>query len=721
MAISDWIAKFSRSAAPAQGAVNRWMREGFGHQRSGDFGKARQCYRRILEAQPENADALFLLGDMALAESRHAEAVEWLERAVRVNGAIAEFHHRLGAAREAAGNAAGAILSYEEAARLAPGDADVRNNLGCLLEKQGLRERAEAAYRQAIDCNPDLAQAHFNLGNVLASRDQLAEALECYRNALALEPGSARVHCGLGWALRKAGEGERKAAIAHFERALELAPETVEAARELGIAWLEEGDAAQAEAYTHRALQLEPRSVELHLHLGNIFRHARRFDDALASFRDAVALQPGSAQAHNNLGSGYLDLERLDEAMGAFRKAIELDPGLAEAHLNLGIALQKSGDEAAAIARYLDALRADPKLAEAWLNLGCAREREGDPEAALECYDRALAAKPDDAQAHFNRALQLLLTGKFAEGWQEYEWRWRLPDMGLGGVRAFSDRTHWEGEPLAGRTILLFAEQGFGDSIQFVRYASAVAERGGKVIVHCHTRLKALFGTVTGVAAVSCFGEPLPDFDLCCSLLSLPRILGTTLDAIPAQVPYLRAPEARSRYWRERIAADPAPFRVGLFWSTDAQNTLSIAKSLSLQMLAPLARVRGVGYYSLQRGAAAKQVANAPREMKLIDASPDLADFADDVALIANLDLVVSIDTATAHLAGALGARVWTFTHYPPEWRWLREREDSPWYPSMRLFRQGPGESWTPAIERAAQALDRLAGDHALGRGSSSR
>lgn len=421
---------------------------------------------------------------------------------------------------------------------------------------------------------------------------------------------------------------------------------------------------------------------------------------AAEHYEEALALDPSQAPVHNNLGNVYQGLGRAEEAMAAFRDAIAADDAFAEAHLNLGIALHQAGAMHEAAECYHAALRRKP-LAHASLNLGYLLEQQGDARGAAESYRRALAAQPDSAEAHFNHGLLLLQSGDFAAGWEEYEWRLKLPE--LAPFWPYQDRPRWDGAALQGRRILLYAEQGFGDALQFVRYVPLVAARGGKVILSCPPKLLDLFASVEGVAEMHDAGTPAPAFDACASLLSLPHLFRTTVATIPAAVPYLRPrPEAIER-WRSRLAG--AGVKVGLFWSTEARNRMTPLRSLGLETLAPLAAAPGVVFYSLQRGAAAAQAKYPPAGMRVVDLAGELKDFADDAAVLANLDLVITINTSTAHLAGALGRPVWTLVHYPPDWRWLAGRDDSPWYPSMRLFLRGQAESWDSVAVRVGAAL----------------
>lgn len=470
----------------------------------------------------------------------------------------------------------------------------------------------------------------------------------------------------------------------------------------------------EAEERYRRVLIEQPENADALRGLGQLLggrgyalQERGELDAAIECYQEALALDPSQAQACNNLGNAYKDQGRVAEAAASYRNAIAADRTLAEAHLNLGIVLHQAGVLGEAAECYRTALALKPALAEASLNLGYLLDQEGDARRAGECYRMAIAARPDFAEAHFNHALQLLQAGDFERGWDEYEWRLKIPDLARFWPHAGLPR--WLGSELGGRTILLYAEQGFGDAIQFVRYAPLVAQRGGNVILSCSPKLVELFRSVAGVAAVHDAEQPPPHADTCCSLLSLPRLFRTTLETIPATVPYLRPPEAPARQWKTTLGASGAGLKVGLYWSTESKNRMTPLRSLELDMLAPLAGIRGVVYFSLQRGAAAAQAARPPQGMALVDQSAALGDFSDDAALIANLDLVISINTATAHLAGALGRRVWTLVHYPADWRWLADRDDSPWYPTMRLFRRGRADSWQDVIERVAHTLRRFA------------
>ncbi len=458
-----------------------------------------------------------------------------------------------------------------------------------------------------------------------------------------------------------------------------------------------------AERYLYRALALAPESAEIHLQLGDLFRALGRHDAALDRCLEAVRLAPGMAQARNNLGNAYRDVGRTGDAIAEFRRAVSLDASLPEAQFNLGVALQQRGEGAEAAECYRRVLQSRPAFPAAHLNLGLLLEERGDSAGAIAAYGAAVAAEPDMVEAHVNLGMQLLLSGRFSEGWPEYEWRLRYPEYRGSELAARASR--WDGADLGGRTILLEAEQGFGDAIQFLRYAPLVAERGGRVLVRCAPQLAGLVAAAPGVAGAIARGAALPAYDTWCPLPSLPQVFGTRLESIPARVPYLHADAGKAVRWRARLADAAVACRVGLVWASQSEHRTAPAKSMPLAKFAALGGVEGVRFYSLQKGEAAGEALQAPRELRIEDLSADLADFSETAAVVANLDLVISVDTAVAHLAGALGKPVWTLLKFAPDWRWLLVREDCPWYPTMRLFRQVRPGDWGAPVEALAKAL----------------
>lgn len=434
-------------------------------------------------------------------------------------------------------------------------------------------------------------------------------------------------------------------------------------------------------------------------------RDNRHRDAAISSFRKAVALTPDVAEAHNNLGVALRKKGQLDEAIACFRRAISLNRNSPELYNNLGTAMQDAGRLDEAIASFRHAMTLNPGIAEIHNNLGIALAGQGDLDEAIARHRQAIALKPGLAKAHYNLGIALLTRGELQQGWEEYEWRWKCDGVPM-LPRIFS-KPLWDGRPLEGRTIALHAEQGFGDAIKFIRYAPLVAERGGKIVIVCFAELERLFRGLPGGWPVAAPGRPLPSFDLHGPLLSLPRIFAATLSNIPSAVPYLQVDAEQRIVWQHRLSVLSPALNVGLAWAGRPTQRNDRNRSMKLTTLAPLARVPGVRFFSLQKGQAAAETKSPPPDMEIVDWTEELKDFADTAALIANLDLVISVDTAVAHLAGAIGRPTWTLLSHVAGWHWLLDREDSPWYPTMRLFRQPSPGDWDKVAVRVADALTR--------------
>ncbi|HSY26541.1 MAG TPA: tetratricopeptide repeat protein, partial [Burkholderiaceae bacterium] len=530
---------------------------------------------------------------------------------------------------------------------------------------------AEAACRRAIALRPSYPDAHNNLGNLLKDTNRLPEAELAYRYALELNPHYADAYNNLGTLLK---ETDRF---------------------------------SEAEAVYSRALQLKPDYVHAHINLGTLFKETERLSEAEMAYRYAIALNPESVDAYNNLGNLLQETNRLAEAESAYRHTIAIKPDFPQAYNNLGNLLRNSNRLPEAEAAYRHALELNPQYADAHNNLGIALKDSGQFEAALASCCRALEIAPDNPEAHLNYAFQLLQAGELTQGWQEYEYRWKLKRN-----KSWRDFVQplWLGDVgVVGKTIFLHAEQGFGDTLQFVRYASLLAARGAIVYLGVPPALKTLAATCSGVATVFTSGDALPPFDYHCPLMSLPLAFHTDLETIPCEVPYLTAPPCGIAAWQEKLG-DKTAMRVGLVWAGNPRKHLPSVhavdrqRSIAFDQLSSLLEVPGIQFFSLQLGDEAASQLN--RYPQVIDFTTEIQDFQDTAALIANLDLVIGVDTAVAHLAGAIGKPVWMLNRYNTCWRWLMEREDSPWYPSMRIFRQSSLGDWVSVIANVKRALE---------------
>lgn len=465
-------------------------------------------------------------------------------------------------------------------------------------------------------------------------------------------------------------------------------------------------DARQAEDGLHwaqRAIAADPRAGAPHFTAGRLHEIAGRLTNAEASYRAAIRLAPDHAKAHNNLG-GVLHMQgQLDAALASYRNALELDPRQPEANQNYASIVRDTGALELAVEGYLRQTRAVPEDAEAHNNLANAYRELGRHREALASFERALAADPEYAEAHFSRSFVLLLCGDYEKGWKEYEWRWRINAFNA-PARRFP-QAPWDGRKIAGGTILVHAEQGLGDTLQFVRYAPWVAERCSSVILECQPELKSLMESVTGIGQVVVQGEALPPFSAHVPMMSLPGVFGTTLESVPWRGPYVQADPERSAAWRPRAGRGDGALKVGLAWAGRPQQWDDRKRSITLDMLAPLAQASGAVFYSVQMGEAAAQSASPPAGMNLVDLTAGIRDFSDTAALLSHLDLMITIDTSVAHLAGAMGVPTWVLVAHAPDWRYHLGRSDNPWYPSMRLYRQDRDGDWTGPIARVAEAL----------------
>jgi Flp pilus assembly protein TadD len=469
------------------------------------------------------------------------------------------------------------------------------------------------------------------------------------------------------------------------------------------------GEIAQAEAKYRELLTHAPGNAEL-LHLiGVAALQQNRKEEAVDLMQQAVQINPKIAEYHNNLGIALDALDRREESVASYREALKLKPVYPEAHNNLAGTLAMVGNLDEAIAEYQIAVEQNPNYAEAWDNLGSTLRLARRNDESMAAHNKAIELKPDFAYAHFNRGTLYLATGEFQKGWEDLEWRWKCPTFGH-PQRDFG-KPMWAGEDLHGKTILFHSEQGLGDVLQFVRYASILADRGARVIVEAQEELYSLLPDVPGVSVAFKRGEQLPEFDYHIPMMSVPRVVQTTLETIPADMPYILPPAMAHENWRtitrqDARAEGQKKLRVGLAWAGNPKNLIDRRRSIPLSMLAPLGAAPNVRFYSLQVGPAAAQTASS--SFPIIDHSAKLTDFVETAGLIANMDLVICVETAVAHLAGAMNQKTWLLMYEPPDWRWMFDREDSPWYPSIRIFRQKTPRNWEDPINEIAEKLREL-------------
>jgi tetratricopeptide (TPR) repeat protein len=500
-------------------------------------------------------------------------------------------------------------------------------------------------------------------------------------------------------------------ATACFERALALAPDHAQAHYHLGIALMQTNHLDDAAAHFERALAIVPDYAQAHVGLGAVRMGQEKFAPALAAFERALAIQPDNIDALNNRGSALRNLKRFADALESYDRVLTLKPDHVEALYNRGNALQglKRHDEALASFDQALAIRGDYVLA--LNNRGNSLRILRRYAEALASFDRALAIKPDYAETHWNRSCLQLLLADFAAGWAEYEWRWRTQEFAP-WRRDFA-APPWLGEtPLDGKTILLHAEQGLGDAIQFLRYLPMVAASGARIVLEVQAPLKALLAGLSGIehaAAIVVRGETLPGFDCHCPLASLPLAFKTRLDTIPASIPYVSASRDRVTKWRQRLP-ESGKRRIGIAWAGNPAFRGDEPRSIGLARFSPLVSAGGVEFLSLQRDLRQGDRDILRHHPQVVQPGDAIADFADTAALMSLVDLVISSDTSVVHLAGAMGKPVWVLLHTDADWRWLVDRGDSPWYPTARLFRQPEIDDWESVVARVADELAGAAG-----------
>jgi tetratricopeptide (TPR) repeat protein len=559
------------------------------------------------------------------------------------------------------------------------------------LHGQGQFAEAERLYTEVLQLQPANSQALLFLGVLDLQRHEPERGIEKIAKAAHIDPNFALAHYHLGnglLALHRPGE-----ALVCFDRAIELQPGFAEAHHNRADALIDLGRPADALAAYDRAIALKPEFAEAHSNRGLALRALKRPGDALVSYDRAITLKPTFAQAHHNRGNVMMDLKRPADALASFDRAVTLQPGFADAHINRGLALMELRRPAEALAAFDTAIEHQPNLAEAHLNRGLALTEIKRPDEALASFDRAIALKPGFIPALWNKSHTLLLLGRFEEGWPLHEYRKQLPEPIAAQAHA---QPVWLGaEAIKGKTLLIETEQGFGDVIQFSRYVHLAQARGAKIILAVRSRMMRLMEGLTPPVEIIDSSTPPSHFDFHVPLLSLPLAFATTGSTIPADIPYLRAEPDRVEKWKAILGTHG--FKIGICWQGSTLGA-TLGKPFSVAEFRAIAQIPGVRLISLQKGEGSEQLQDLPPGMAVESLGEDFDAgkhaFVDTAAVMEGLDLVITTDTSVAHLAGALGRPAWVALKYVPDWRWLLDRSDSPWYPTLRLFRQTIYDSW---------------------------
>jgi len=706
------------------------------HQ-AGRLDDAEKLYRQVLAAQPDHPDALHLLGVIAHQVGRNDMAMELIGRAITLRPTSADYYSNIGLVFVARGDIDQAIAAFQKAIELKPdypealfnlanmagvkGEYNIAinlyqraaqsrprfwpgfRNLAKALTKTGQWDRAVAAYQQTLaiqgtEPNGQTMRAELlhELGDALYSAGQIAQAGNSYQEALKLKPESWEVLNNLGncfCSMRRFAEG-----IEVYRRSLALRPQSPATLNNVGNALVAIGQTDQAILAYRQGLEIQSDIPDLWGNLGNAFKRKRQMDQAIECYQKVLALSPNSAQALAHMADAMFEKRQYPHAMQCCLQALAADVTCPDAHNVMGNLRMVEGDIDQAIASFQQAMVLRRNDIDSCNNLGSAYYARGDIDKAIECYQSVISQRPDHAMAHWNFGLMLLTRGEYQRAWPEYEWRWQVNEFNL---RRNFNQSHWNGQNLDGKRIMLYSEQGLGDVLQFVRYAPLVAARGGKVIVSCQPELHRLLKSMPEISELHDWKQAPMRFDSHCPLMSLPGVFNSTVADIPSQVPYLHADPELIEHWKSRMPEGVR--KIGLAWAGRPEHFNDRNRSFPLSTFAPLAGAGGLWFTSLQVGEPGRH--ERPPGLELTDWTDELKDLADTAALIANLDLVITADTAVAHLAGAMGKPVWILLAFMPDWRWMLHRSDSPWYPTARLFRQPTRGDWQSPMAQIVQAL----------------
>ncbi len=693
--------------------INGQLQAGIAMLQQGRMQEAWGHFAAVLQADPNHFLAHHLIGLVFLQSGQMEEGIASLKRSIALNPRDPAVHSNLGNALRDTGLHDEALAHYGHAVALAPDFPDAYNNRGVLLRAMERNAEALADYDRALALGPNISHVHSNRGGALAALGRGDEALAAHDRAVALAPGSADAHfnrANLLAELRRFPE-----AVDSFDRCLAIRPDYAEAWINRGNILFDLDRGMEALASYDRAIAIQSDIAQAHSNRSAALRALNRHAEAVESSDKALALDPEHAEALTNRGNALLAMDRGEEALESYDRAIEMRANLAQAYSNRGNALRMLGKHAEALESCQKAMALDPTVADPFFNRATVLQEMGLYDEALYEFGKCLALDPASPEALMNSGIAYLTTGDLGKGWGLYEARWNLKEsLKVVEARGFA-QPQWTGkETLAGKTILLHSEQGLGDTLQFCRYADLCKALGATVILEVEKPLMVIVATLKGADLVLEKYSPLPPFDYHCPILSLPLAFVTTVESIPGDVPYLHADPADVASWAARLGPK-TKLRVGLVWSGGHRPEQPELWSVNRRRNIALARLAvlnnpGVEFHSLQKGQPAEgELALVLADWDgppIADHAADLNDFTDTAALIENLDLVIAVDTSTAHLAGALAKPVWILNRFDTCWRWMLERTDTPWYPTARLFRQTGFDDWEPVLAELKAALD---------------
>jgi tetratricopeptide (TPR) repeat protein len=644
----------------------RLIQEAVALHQSGQLDAAENQYHRLLATLPNNTDLLTNLATIAFQKGNLEVGIEIIARSLRIN----------------------------------PNQANGLNNQGNALQQVKRFDEALISYDRAICLRPDFAEAYCNRAHALKSLNRLEEALDSYDRAIGLKPDYFDAFLNRGNILQDLNRPDQ--ALANYGRAIALRSDHADAYFEYANLLLGLNRLDEAVACYDRVIALHPEDSKAYCNRGVALQRLGRLDKAVASYDQAVALGPNYADAYCNRGLALHDLKRLDESLASYDRAINLKPDYADAYRNRGNVLQDLNRIEEALKSYDSAITINPDYAEAYFDRSKILSGLKRIDEAIESCDIAIKLKPDWAEPFWNKSLFSLSLGKYIEGWKLYSYRWKIGDLN-NKLRPYN-KPLWHGsDPLNDKTLFIYPEQGFGDYIQCIRYALLAEQMAANVVIEAPAPLMSLVSTLKGNFTLVETGAPLPEFDYHCPVMSLPLAFKTTVETIPAQIPYLFVDEAKKKQWRKNLGEKTKP-RIGLVWSGTPIHRNDHNRSFPLRQLSDLLDLP-FEFHSLQKDVRAVDIDALEEFSQVHQHQDDLLDFSDTAALVEQMDIVISVDTSVAHLAGAMGKSLFVLLPYVPDYRWMLDRSDSPWYPTARLFRQPALYDWDSVIAEVGQVL----------------
>lgn len=681
--------------------INSLIQQAVLCQEQNDFVSAERLYQVILSEYPNQFEALFLLGLLKIDQGEYESAVHSFHKALNVSADNADVYNYLAVAWLGLNKYSVALECLKKSVEFKPDYSEAYYNMGIVFQKMGDIFNAELSYKRTIYFNPENAVAYHNLAILLCEQGKFKDSEINYRRAIEINNNYFLAYNNLGDLLQKSDKLSE--AIDCYKKAVKLKPDYADAYYNLGIALQRLGNYSDAITSFKQAVMINPNLPEFHYHLGNALSNKGEFEESVKSYREALKFQSGNAETYLNLSVSLLKLGMADESVLNCYKAIDINSDYAEAYHNLGVAFNDMGRFNDAVDSYKHALQIKPDYREAHVNLGNSYKNMLKLDEAIKCFSLAVTDKDEYDAGRMNRALTWLLKGDFRQGWPAYEHRLLKKEY---PKRKFHS-PRWDGMPLNGKTILVYSEQGLGDTIQFVRFLPMLKKTGARVVFECQESLLPLLKRCDGIDDIVVLKKDIDHlikFDVHLPLLSLPLLLGVTLDSIPASVPYI-FPDCEIVSKMAGILCPDTNFKVGIVWAGNPKQSNDRNRSCRLDCFALLGNVPGVTLYSLQKGSPESQINNPPDGLSVCDLNSVMCGFSDTAAFIYNLDLVISVDTAVAHLAGAIGKPVWALVCHCPTWYFQLDRDDCAWYPTMRLFRQPKPRDWDAVLQKVAVAL----------------